>query len=133
MKTKMKTNEITDIIIQCAIKVHKVLGPGLLESVYHECLYYELMKTGLIVEKEKGIPIIYDEIKLGCGFRADIIVENRVIIELKSVEAIHSIFVAQILTYLKLTNYHVGILINFNVLKLTDGLKRVVNNYDDEN
>ena len=129
----MKTNEITDIIIQCAIKVHKVLGPGLLESVYHECLYYELMKTGLIVEKEKGIPIIYDEIKLGCGFRADIIVENRVIIELKSVEAIHSIFVAQILTYLKLTNYHVGILINFNVLKLTDGLKRVVNNYDDEN
>lgn len=125
----MTENEITEIVIGCAIKVHKVLGPGLLESAYQECLFYELQKTILEVEQEKPIPLIYEDVKLECGYRSDLILNNKVIVELKSVEALNDIHLAQILTYLKLTDCKVGLLINFNVLKLTDGLRRVVNKY----
>ncbi len=125
----MKDNEITEIIIGCAIKVHKNLGPGLLESAYQECLFYELKKTGLKVEKEKPLPLIYEDVKLECGYRLDILVENQIIVEIKSVEWLNDIHLAQVLTYLKLFNTKIGLLINFNVLQLTKGLKRVINKY----
>ncbi len=125
----MTENEITEIIIGCAIKVHKALGPGLLESAYEECLYYELSKTLLNIERQKAIPLIYEDVKMECGFRADLIADKKVIIEIKSVEALNDIHLAQVLTYLKLANCKVGLLINFNVLKLTNGIKRIVNNF----
>lgn len=124
----MRENELTEQIIGCAIKVHRALGPGLLESAYEECLYYELNKTGLLIEKQKPLPLVYEEVKLECGYRSDIIVENKVVIEVKSVDSLSDIHLAQVLTYLKLAKCKVGLLLNFNVLKLTDGLKRVVNN-----
>jgi GxxExxY protein len=124
----MHENELSEIIIGSAIKVHKALGPGLLESTYEECLNYELKKSGLKVDKQKALPLVYEEIKLDCGYRIDLIVENKVIIEVKSVEALNDIFLAQVLTYLKLSNCKLGLLINFNVLRLKDGIKRVVNN-----
>jgi GxxExxY protein len=125
----MEDNGITENIISCAIKVHTTLGPGLLESAYKECLFYELRKRGLNVEKEKPLPLIYEEVKLECGYRADLFVENRIIVEVKSVDALNDIHLAQTLTYLKLVNRRIGLLINFNVLKLKNGLKRVVNGY----
>lgn len=125
----MTENDITEIIIGCAIKVHKALGPGLLESAYEECLFYELRKTHLSVERQKAIPLIYEDVKMECGYRADLIVNIKVIVELKSVEALNDIHLAQIITYLKLADCKVGLLINFNVLKLMDGLRRVVNKY----
>jgi len=125
----MVENEITDIIIGCAIKVHKKLGPGLLESAYEECLYYELKKTPLIIERQKPLPVVYDEIKLECGYRMDIVADKKVVIEIKSVEGLNDIHMAQILTYLRLSGCKVGLLINFNVVRLTEGIKRVVNNY----
>jgi GxxExxY protein len=124
----MHENELSEIIIGSAIKVHKALGPGLLESTYEECLNYELKKSGLKVDKQKALPLVYEEIKLDCGYRIDLMVENKVIIEVKSVEALNDIFLAQVLTYLKLSNCKLGLLINFNVLRLKDGIKRVVNN-----
>ena len=123
----MTENELSEKIIGCAIEVHKSLGPGLLESAYLECLYYELQKVGLHVEKQKALPLVYKEIKLDAGYRIDIIVKNKVIIELKSVEALNEIHIAQVLTYLKLSGCKLGLLINFNVLRLVDGLKRLVN------
>jgi GxxExxY protein len=125
----MTENEITEIIIGSAIKVHKALGPGLLESAYEECLFFELSKTPLLIKKQQPIPLIYEEIKMECGYRADIIANGKVVVEVKSVEALNDIHMAQVITYLKLANCKVGLLINFNVLKLTDGLKRVVNNF----
>ncbi|MDP3445596.1 MAG: GxxExxY protein, partial [Ignavibacteria bacterium] len=113
----------------CAIKVHKQLGPGLLESAYEECLYYELKKTNLIIEKQKTLPLIYEDVKLECGYRLDFLVNNKVIIEIKSVEALNDFHLAQVLTYLRLSNCKVGLLMNFNVIKLINGIKRVVNNY----
>jgi GxxExxY protein len=110
------------------MKVHQSLGPGLLESAYEECLYYELRKTGLNVEKQKPLPLIYEEVKLDVGYRIDIIVENKLIIEIKSVEALNDVHFAQLLTYLKLTNCKLGLLINFNVSLIKNGVKRVVNN-----
>ena len=124
----MTENELSNIVIGEAIKVHSQLGPGLLESVYHECLFYKLLKTGLIIERQKPIPLIFEEVKLECGFRCDILVENKLIIEIKAVEALNDIHLAQVLTYLKLTNVKLGLLMNFNVLKMKDGIKRVVNN-----
>ena len=125
----MKENEITEKIIGCAIKVHSNLGPGLLESAYKECLFYELIKSGLVVEKEKPLPLIYKEIKMECGYRIDLLVENSVVIEIKSVDAINDIHVAQVLTYLKLSKCRIGLLINFNVVKLKDGIKRLIHGY----
>ena len=130
MKNKELTeNEITEVIIGSAIKVHKQLGPGLLESAYEECLYYELKKTSLDIEKQKPLPLIYEGVKLECGYRADIVANNKVVIEIKSIEAFNDIHLAQMITYLKLAECKVGLLINFNVLKLKDGIKRVVHNF----
>ncbi len=125
----MKEDQITEKIIKAAMKVHTRLGPGLLESAYNACLYYELQKSGLKVEKEKPLPLIYDETKLDCGYRLDLFVEDQVIVELKSVSSINDIHLAQTLTYLKLAKKRVGLLINFNVVKLKYGIKRVVNGY----
>ena len=124
----MTENELSEKIIGCAIQVHKSLGPGLLESAYLECLYYELKISGLKVEKLKPLPLIYKEIRLDAGYRLDLLVEDKVVIELKSVEAINDIHIAQVITYLKLSGCKLGLLMNFNVLRLVDGLKRLVNN-----
>lgn len=123
----LSINQITETIIGCSIKVHAALGPGLLESAYQQCLFYELKKAGLKVEKEKPLPVVYEEVELDCGYRLDFMVENRVIVELKSVEALNEIHLAQMLTYLKLAECEVGLLINFNVTQLVKGIKRVIN------
>ena len=120
-------NEISQKIIGCAIEVHKVLGPGLLERAYQECLLYELEKSGLNVQKQTPLPLIYKDMKLETGYRLDLIVENKVIIEIKSVETINDIHVAQLLTYLKLSGCRLGLLMNFNVLRIVDGIKRLAN------
>ena len=128
----MKINEITQAIIGAAIQVHKILGPGLLESAYEACLAYELEKRGLHVERQKPVPVIYQEVKLDCGFRVDLLVEGRVVVELKAKDMLHPIDEAQLLSYLRLLNLEVGLLINFHVLVLKDGIKRMVNNYRGE-
>lgn len=122
----MNENLISEKIIGCAITVHKLLGPGLLESAYQECLYYELKQIGLSVEKQKALPLIYKEVRLDAGYRLDLIAENKVIIEIKSVEAINDIHIAQVITYLKISGCKLGLLLNFNVLKMKDGIKRLV-------
>lgn len=123
----MTENEISNKIIGLAIEVHSALGPGLLESAYKECLYYKIGKSGLCVEKEKPMPLIFEEVKLECGYRIDLLIENKLVIEVKSVEALNDVHLAQILTYMKIGNYRLGLLLNFNVVKLKDGIKRVVN------
>ena len=123
----MIENEISKTIIGCAIEVHKQLGPGLLESAYQECLYYELLQSGLRVQKEKPMPIIYKEVKLDHGYRIDLVVEDKVVIEIKTVEELNDVHTAQILTYLKLGDYRLGLLINFHVSLLKNGLKRIIN------
>lgn len=124
----MTEDELSNVVIGLAIKVHTSLGPGLLESVYRECLYYEISKSGFRVEKEKSLPVIYEDVKLECGFRIDLLVEDKLLIELESVVALNGVHLAQTLTYLKLGDYRLGLLINFNVYRLKDGIKRVVNN-----
>jgi len=123
----MSENELSNIVIGQAINVHKNLGPGLLESAYRECLYYELNNAGLIVEKEKPMPLIYEEVKLDIGYRIDLLIENKLVIELKTVDALNDVHLAQVLTYLKLSGCKLGLLINFNVTILKDGIKRIVN------
>lgn len=113
----MNENELSNRIIGIAIEVHKALGPGLLESAYKECLFYEIAKAGLYVEKEKPMPLIYHEVKLECGYRLDLLIERKLVIEIKSVEAINEVHFAQTLTYMKLGNFKLGLLINFNVIK----------------
>lgn len=120
----MEINQITEKIIGCAIEVHKNLGPGLLESAYEECLSFELQKAGLKTERQKPVPVIYKDIKLDCGYRMDILVENTVVIELKTVDAFNPVHEAQILTYMKFGNKTIGLLINFNATLLKNGLKR---------
>ena len=124
----MHENEISGIIIDCAYKIHKTLGPGLLESVYCAALTYELRKRGLNVVTEQAIPVVYEDVKLEVGFRADLIVENKVVIEVKSIEAIAPVHSKILLTYLRLTEKKLGLLINFNVALIKDGIKRVVDN-----
>ncbi len=119
-------NKISYNIIGCAYKVHSKLGPGLLESTYQICLEYELKKLGYFVESEKPLPVVYDEIKLEAGYRIDLMVNKIVIVELKSVEAINDVHIAQILTYMKLSNVKLGLLINFNVKDLKQGIKRYI-------
>ena len=123
----MHENEITSKTINAGIEVHKALWPGLLESAYKECLFYQIAKNVLNVVKEKPLPLIYEEVKLDCGYRIDLLVENKVIIEIKSVEALNDLHIAQILTYLKLGNYKIGLLVNFNVMLLKNGIKRLIN------
>jgi GxxExxY protein len=124
----MTENEISSIIIGAAIDVHKHLGPGLLESSYEICLAFELKQRGLEVRTQVALPIIYKEVNLEAGYRIDLLVENKVIIEIKVVEEFSDIHLAQILTYLKLSDLKLGLLLNFNVSKMVNGLKRVVNN-----
>jgi GxxExxY protein len=124
----MTENELSNKIIGLAIDVHRSLGPGLLESAYKECLYYRIRKEGYLVEKEKPMPLLYEEVKLDCGYRIDLLVENKVVIEIKSVESLNDVHLAQTLTYIKLGNYRLGLLINFNVFILKDGIRRIANN-----
>ncbi|MCX2678799.1 GxxExxY protein [Galbibacter sp. EGI 63066] len=124
----MTENELSKIVFDCALKVHKTLGPGLLESAYEECLFYELKKAGLKVEKQKPLPLVYEDVKLEVGYRLDILVENKLILEIKAVEALNDVHLAQVLTYLKLTDCKLGLLINFNVALIKNGIKRVANN-----
>ncbi|TLD41743.1 MAG: NADH:ubiquinone oxidoreductase subunit 5 (chain L)/Multisubunit Na+/H+ antiporter, MnhA subunit [Candidatus Jettenia ecosi] len=123
----MTENELSHKIIGIAIEVHNALGPGLLESAYKECMYYKIGKSGLFVEKEKPMPLFFEEVRLECGYRIDLLVENKLLIEIKSVDALNNIHLAQTLTYLKLGNYTLGLLINFNVARLKDGIQRVIN------
>ena len=120
----MEINEITEKVIGLAIEVHRNLGPGLLESAYKECLFYELKNNNITVEVEKPLPLIYKEIKLEQGYRIDLLIENKLVIELKTVEAFTDVHFAQILTYMKLGNYSTGLLINFNTKMLKQGIKR---------
>lgn len=122
----MNENQKSKIILDCAFKVHTKLGPGLLESAYRECLAYELIKAGLTVEKEKPMPLVYEEIKMDCGYRIDILVEKKVVIELKVVEAFNDVHFAQTLTYMKLSNCKLGLLLNFYTKSLKDGIKRLI-------
>jgi GxxExxY protein len=122
----MEKEEIFKKILDCSFKVHSALGPGLLESAYSECLYNDLTKSGLKVSKQKPLPLIYKEVHLEAGYRIDLFVENCIVIEVKSIEALAEIHMAQILTYLKLSNCNLGLLVNFNVLHLNDGIKRVI-------
>ncbi|AEI48311.1 hypothetical protein Runsl_1887 [Runella slithyformis DSM 19594] len=123
----MDENELAKKVYFAALKVHQNLGPGLLESAYEECLFYELQKIGLRVEKQKALPLIYEEIRLEVGYRLDLLIENKVIVEIKAVEAFTDVHTAQVLTYLKLTGCKLGLLINFNVALLKNGVKRLVN------
>ncbi len=123
----MELNDISGQTINCAIKVHKTLGPGLLESTYEVCLTHELRKSGLRVESQLALPIVYDEILIEAGYRIDLMVEDSVVVELKSIEGLLPIHEAQLLTYLKLSRKKLGLLINFNVPLLKNGIKRMVN------
>jgi GxxExxY protein len=124
----MTENELSKVIVNSCFKIHKRLGPGLLESIYEEILSYELLKEGMVIKRQQGIPVVYDELKMDLGFRADIIVENKVIIELKSVEVIAPVHQKQLLTYLKITELKLGLLVNFNSALIKDGIQRIVNN-----
>jgi GxxExxY protein len=124
----MSENEISKIIVEEAIYIHKSIGPGMLESAYVHCLSYRLIKRGLHVIKEVPVPLIFEEVKLECGYRADLLIEGKVIIEVKSIEAIGPIHIAQTLTYLRFLNLRLGLVLNFNSVLMKDGIKRVVNN-----
>lgn len=123
----MTENELAKAVIGHAITVHRNLGPGLLESAYEECLAYELRQAGFEVEAQKPMPLVYGDVKLDCGYRIDILIEGKLIVELKSVLELNDIHLAQVLTYLKLSGCKLGLLMNFNVMVLKDGIKRVVN------
>ena len=125
----MRNTDLTPEIIGAAIAVHRQLGPGLLESAYEACLAYELERAGLSIERQKPIPVVYDGVKLDCGFRADLVVAGRVVVELKCKDALHPIDQAQLLSHLRLLHIPVGLLINFYVVLLKDGIRRMVNDY----
>ena len=131
MNDKDRLNSISEIIIGAAIDVHKALGPGLLESAYEACLAYELRQRGLKVEQQKELPLKYRDVQIDCGYRLDLLVEDCVIIETKAIEALLPIHQAQLMSYLRLTKCHLGLIINFNVTQLTRGVKRVVNEFPD--
>lgn len=122
----MNIEKIFKSVLDCSFKVHSALGPGLLESAYVECLFYELEQSGFKVEKQKPLPLIYKNVKLEAGYRIDLLVEDSVVMEVKSIDALADIHLAQILTYLRLSGCKLGLLANFNVLHLKDGIKRVV-------
>lgn len=132
MHEEKNINNLTQQIIGAAIEVHKTLGPGLLESAYQNCLFYELTQRGLHVEKEKALPIVYKEIQLDHGYRIDLLIENKIVLELKTVEYLNDVHEAQILTYLKLGEYPLGLLINFHTKLLKNGLKRYINTFSSQ-
>jgi GxxExxY protein len=124
--------DITHDVIAAAITIHRKLGPSLLESAYESCLAYELEKAGFRVERQKAVPLVYETVKLDCGFRADLVVEGKLVVELKCKEALHPVDEAQLLSHLRLLNIPIGLLINFHVVLLKNGIKRMVNNYREE-
>ena len=123
----MDENALSNLIINRALTVHSALGPGLLESAYKECLFHELSSSGIFVEKEKPVPLVYRDVKLECGYRIDILVERKVVIEVKSVEGLNDLHLAQVITYLRLSDCRLGLLLNFNVISMKNGIRRVVN------
>lgn len=123
----MTENELSKIVFEAGLKVHRILGAGLFESAYKECLYYELCKQGIKVEKQKILPLVYEDVVLETGYRIDLIVEDKLIIEIKAVKELTDIHKAQIITYLKLSKCKLGLLINFNTLLFKDGVKRIAN------
>jgi GxxExxY protein len=125
----LPSHDLTREIIGAAIKVHRALGPRLLESAYEACLAHELQKLGMKVERQKAVPLIYENVKLDCGFRADLVVENRIVVETKCKDALHPVDDAQLLSHICLLNIPVGLLINFHVVVLKDGIRRMVNDY----
>lgn len=125
----MIENEISHKIIGLAIDVHKALGPGLLESAYKECLFYEIKQSGISVIKEKPMPLIYKEVTMDCGYRIDLVIMDKLVVEVKSVECLNEIHIAQTLTYIKLGDFKLGLLINFNTILLKDGIKRLINTF----
>ena len=127
MDNTISENEISRIVYEAGYMVHKALGPGLLESAYEECLFYELSQAGLLVEKQKPMPLIYKEVKLDIGYRLDLLIEKKFVIEIKSIESLNDIHMAQILTYLRLSGCKLGMLINFNTSQFKNGVKRVIN------
>ena len=131
MEEKDRLDQITRRIIGAAIEVHRHVGPGLLESAYEACLAFELRQLGFKVEQQKPLPVVYKEVKLDCGYRLDLVVEDSVVVEIKAVEALAAIHEAQLLSYLRLTNLNVGLLINFHSRLLKDGVKRIVNEFPD--
>ncbi|WP_367118506.1 GxxExxY protein [Chryseobacterium sp.] len=120
-------NDISKIVYEAGYIIHKALGPGLLESAYEECLFYELNKHDILVERQKPMPLIYDEVKMDVGYRLDFLIEKKFVLEIKSIESLQDIHLAQILTYLRLSNCKLGMLINFNTLQFKNGVKRVIN------
>jgi len=124
----MNENELSKIAVNCMFKVHKNLGPGLLESAYEECLFYELSKTGVLVERQKPLPLVYEAVKMEIGYRVDLMIENKLVIEVKCVEVLNDVHKAQVITYLKLSSCKLGLLVNFNVTLIKDGIRRIVNN-----
>ena len=131
MTEKEKLNQITEAVIGAAVDIHRTLGPGLLESAYEACLVFELVEHGLKIEQQKPLPVVYRGVKLDCGYRLDILIEESVIVEVKSIDQIAPVHKAQLLSYLKLSGCKVGLLINFNVKVLKDGIVRMVNNFPD--
>lgn len=127
MKMDISENDISKIVYEAGYIVHKALGPGLLESAYEECLFYELNKHDILVERQKPVPLIYDEVKMDVGYRLDFLIEKKFVLEIKSVESLQDIHLAQILTYLRLSNCKLGMLINFNTIQFKNGVKRVIN------
>lgn len=123
----MTENELSRIVFELGMKIHRKLGAGLFESVYEECLFYELQKAGLKVEKQKALPIVYETLKIDNAFRLDLIVEDKLILEIKTVEFINEVYKAQLLTYLKMTNCKLGLILNFKTAVFKDGVKRLVN------
>lgn len=130
-KSSKELEQIVRTILGCALNVHKALGPGLLESSYQQCLYYELVQSGLLVQKERAMLLVYKDVKLDVGYRMDLLVEDAVVVEVKAKEGLTDIDLAQILTYLKLGDYRIGLLINFNVKLLKEGIRRIVNKLED--
>ncbi|PXW13478.1 GxxExxY protein [Chryseobacterium sp. CBTAP 102] len=126
-KMDISENDISKIVYEAGYIVHKALGPGLLESAYEECLFYELNKHDILVERQKPMPLIYDEVKMDVGYRLDFLIEKKFVLEIKSIESLQDIHLAQILTYLRLSNCKLGMLINFNTIQFKNGVKRVIN------
>jgi GxxExxY protein len=126
-KLIMNEDEISNRVISFAIDIHRALGPGLLERTYQECLFFKIAESGLLIEKEKPIPLIYEGVKLKCGYKVDLLVERKLVLEIKSIEAIGKIQLAQTLTYLKVGNYKLGLILNFNVVLMKNGIRRVIN------
>lgn len=127
----MTQNELSSIVIGCAIEVHSNLGPGLLESVYEACLFYELKKIGLNVKQQEPLPVFYKGIEIPIGLKLDLLIENKLIVEIKSVKELQDIHTAQLITYLKISNIELGLLLNFNETRVKNGIKRIVNNFSD--